>query len=556
MADQRISELDDAGPITGTEVSEMVQGGDNKKVSETVKRTYYQTGVELTANKGAANGYAPLDSSSKVPSANLPSYVDDVEEYANFAALPVTGETGKIYVTLDDNKAFRWSGSAYVEISSVSLASETVSGISEEATDAEVTAGTAAGGTGSRLFLNPAKLLTWWTAIKAAAITFGSSLKAKQIAGDYGVLTDAANIAWNANTIGNIGQVTLGGNRTLDAITNPQTGGLYILRVVQDGTGSRTLAFNAAYTFPNSISPILNSAIAAVTVFAFFYDGTNFRYILPNGSYRFLDAYLESQKAASTKKNLLYIDDTGKLNKVSWIEFDTTNNKMTLTGVNDSSGTTTFEVVNQSLNSILKVLNGRAIEIGGTTFAIIVDTGIASGSAYLELNSNQNQPFKVLDKAGNVFEEIRSTTGDLAKKINQPLELDQLTGNAKNIFKQFQATVAVSAGGTTTIGFVDLIAEEFVDVHTQWIVAESAGTGGGCNINGTANRTSGGTVALVGAQDKGAGERRVGAGTWLCDLIGDDTNKRINFRFTNNTGTGLAFKVTVNVWYTKTLEPA
>jgi hypothetical protein len=53
----------------------------------------------------------------KVPSAQLPSYVDDVLEYANFAALPATGETGKIYVTLDDNSQYRWSGSAYIDFS-------------------------------------------------------------------------------------------------------------------------------------------------------------------------------------------------------------------------------------------------------------------------------------------------------------------------------------------------------------------------------------------------------------------------------------------------------
>jgi|GEM_PF-1332964 len=52
----------------------------------------------------------------KVPAAQLPSYVDDVLEVANYAALPATGETGKIYVTLDTNHEYRWSGSAYIEI--------------------------------------------------------------------------------------------------------------------------------------------------------------------------------------------------------------------------------------------------------------------------------------------------------------------------------------------------------------------------------------------------------------------------------------------------------
>lgn len=75
----------------------------------------------LTASLAAK---ADLES-GKVPASQLPSYVDDVVEAANFGALPGTGETGKIYVTLADNKSYRWSGSAYVEIaSSPQLASQ------------------------------------------------------------------------------------------------------------------------------------------------------------------------------------------------------------------------------------------------------------------------------------------------------------------------------------------------------------------------------------------------------------------------------------------------
>ncbi|NYT59420.1 hypothetical protein H0A65_10865 [Alcaligenaceae bacterium] len=69
-----------------------------------------------SSQKGAVSGVAPLDGDAKVPAIHLPSYVDDVLEYANFGALPGTGEAGKIYVTLDNNKTWRWSGSAYVEI--------------------------------------------------------------------------------------------------------------------------------------------------------------------------------------------------------------------------------------------------------------------------------------------------------------------------------------------------------------------------------------------------------------------------------------------------------
>ena len=75
--------------------------------------------------KGANSGVATLDATGKVPSSQLPSFVDDVIEAANFAALPAEGEGGKIYVTLDDNKTYRWSGSAYVEISASIALGET-----------------------------------------------------------------------------------------------------------------------------------------------------------------------------------------------------------------------------------------------------------------------------------------------------------------------------------------------------------------------------------------------------------------------------------------------
>jgi len=73
--------------------------------------------IATTDMKGAANGFAELDGTGKVPSSQLPSFVDDVVEYTTLSAFPVTGETGKIYIALDTNLTYRWSGSVYVEIS-------------------------------------------------------------------------------------------------------------------------------------------------------------------------------------------------------------------------------------------------------------------------------------------------------------------------------------------------------------------------------------------------------------------------------------------------------
>ncbi len=72
---------------------------------------------EQSARKGAANGYASLDASAKVPASQLPSYVDDVLEFASTSVFPGTGETGKIYIALDSNRVYRWGGSSYTEIS-------------------------------------------------------------------------------------------------------------------------------------------------------------------------------------------------------------------------------------------------------------------------------------------------------------------------------------------------------------------------------------------------------------------------------------------------------
>lgn len=77
--------------------------------------------------KGKANGLASLDDSGKVPSTQLPSYVDDVLEFTQLDQLPKPGESGKIYIVTSTNIQYRWSGSDYVEISKSLALGETSS---------------------------------------------------------------------------------------------------------------------------------------------------------------------------------------------------------------------------------------------------------------------------------------------------------------------------------------------------------------------------------------------------------------------------------------------
>lgn len=78
-------------------------------------------------SKGAPSGLASLNESGIIPSAQLPSYVDDVIEVDTFSNLPGTGESGKIYIVQDTNLTYRWSGTDYVEISKSLALGETSS---------------------------------------------------------------------------------------------------------------------------------------------------------------------------------------------------------------------------------------------------------------------------------------------------------------------------------------------------------------------------------------------------------------------------------------------
>ena len=117
----------------GTKINnKALTGGGN------ITLTSADVGAIPTTDKGKPNGVATLDSDGKVPPAQLPSYVDDVtegylfnnvfyKEVGHTTVIPAEGD--KIYIDLTENRniTYRWSGTAYVEISS-SLALGVTSG--------------------------------------------------------------------------------------------------------------------------------------------------------------------------------------------------------------------------------------------------------------------------------------------------------------------------------------------------------------------------------------------------------------------------------------------
>lgn len=102
-----------------TKQSSWILIGDTSKLDSKVQ--------QFINSKGAPNGLASLNESGIIPSAQLPSYVDDVIEVNTFSNLPGTGESGKIYIVQDTNLTYRWSGTDYVEISKSLALGETSS---------------------------------------------------------------------------------------------------------------------------------------------------------------------------------------------------------------------------------------------------------------------------------------------------------------------------------------------------------------------------------------------------------------------------------------------
>ena len=88
-------------------------------------------------------------------------------------------------------------------------------------------------------------------------------------------LTDASTISWNVLT-SPVAKVTLGANRTLGAGSGAIAGQFVSLLVIQDGTGSRTLSFNAAYEFKDDTAPTLTTTAAKGDLFVFRYNGSKF----------------------------------------------------------------------------------------------------------------------------------------------------------------------------------------------------------------------------------------------------------------------------------------
>ena len=211
---------------------------------------YGITDAVAASQIGVANGVAGLDATGKVPAAQLPSFVDDVLEFAALASFPATGTTGVIYVDTTTNKVYRWSGTVYIEISAAPGSTDAVpeGSVNKYYTaaraQADVTSVTGNAGTATKLATARTVAMTGDV---AWSVSFDGSAN----------VTAAGTLANSGVTAGTYKSVTVDAKGRVTAGTNPTT---------LAGYGITDAAGIASTFYVGTTALALNRASAAVAL--------------------------------------------------------------------------------------------------------------------------------------------------------------------------------------------------------------------------------------------------------------------------------------------------
>lgn len=269
-----------------------------------------------------------------VPASQLPSYVDDVLEFANLASFPVTGETGKIYVALDTNKTYRWSGSIYVEVSSL-----------DEALLADLQNILA---TTANTYVSPRR---FWTGIQhTVTLAWTWSLKQTFSSGINVVTSSAptANGDFVFNTIAGAYQGMVGGiPYNFPTSLNGKVG--RVLFVSKDGNDSSAIVGSQIFTY-FTIQGAINASTSLDTIIV--YAGT----------------YTESILIDTKRLDIYCI---GKVTITGDITYTNTTLSVATYVLDGKSTIINGSVIfNMNVNSVLKINVLQVNKAGGTAFVL------------------------------------------------------------------------------------------------------------------------------------------------------------------------------------------
>ena len=302
--------------------------------------------------KSVSGGYASLDGSGKVPSNELPSYVDDVVEVANYAALPVTGETGKIYVTIDTNKCYRWSGTVYVQVA--------------QGVDTLTTTGTSGAATLVGSTLN----IPQYQSVLTNPVTgTGASGQVAYWSGTD-TQTGSANLFWdNANGRFGVGTSTPAERLSIQTTTSGATTNI-IHAYSNSGAQSAfrvTELGNGIFRNYSSIGSLVNNGYGAVGS-NYYMDGGSTRRTggdfvsaidFPAGGFRFVNAGNGSANSLISFTTVATISQGGDMGL--GISTTTPSARLHVRGSGPTSSTTALLVQNSTPTELFKVLdNGNA----------------------------------------------------------------------------------------------------------------------------------------------------------------------------------------------------
>jgi hypothetical protein len=261
-----VSNMDDALRTIMAQVAAGILGGlfsgvptATKSADYTVLTTDRGTLFDCTSNltlslPAAATAAASFSFIAKANGASV--IIDPSSTELIDGASTVTLTTGQAALVVCTGTAWK---TAYIAATPAS-ATTSASGIVELATDAETQTGT-----DTARAITPSNL----TAKEATVSNYRANTADRILTTDivwssaaYVSLTDAATIAIDFSTFINA-TVTLGGNRTLGAPSNPKNGQTGCIEIVQDGTGSRTLAFHADWLFAGGSDPVVSTTAGA-----------------------------------------------------------------------------------------------------------------------------------------------------------------------------------------------------------------------------------------------------------------------------------------------------
>jgi len=429
----------------------------------------------------------------KVPSSQLPSYVDDVIEVANYAALPATGETGKIYITIDTNYIYRWTGSVYVEIKDSSAVWGAITGTLSNQTDlqnalnAKANDNAVVHNTGNE---SVAGLKTFTSGISADYLWIKEGTGLANPSGYAQLATDLTYFHFNNSNNTAFARFLYGsGQRTY---TLPDSNGTIALtsdlhNAVTIGTANG-LSLSTQVLSLGLASSSANGALSSTDWSTFkgkknALSGNGFVKI--SGSTISYDnsTYLTTSSAASTYLPLSGGTLTGALNGTSGtftgnvstsaqLRIESSGNALLLIGSRTSG--TVFEVYNSS--NILRFYNGTvdALQIttgsGAATFsssvtagaqisignfdgqALKMQAGTSTGNSFLRFYNSASTPrgyFGLFNSGGTDYMLLDGSSTDVSINGNANLNLQTGGNNRLNITSSGNVGIGTTSPSTT-----------------------------------------------------------------------------------------------------------